>query len=54
VKELSGGQLTWTDGRLYPLLHRLERNGLVEAFWGIQNQGANGVTTGLPRLNGLS
>jgi PadR family transcriptional regulator PadR len=33
VAELSGGELAWTDGMLYPLLHRLERNGLVEAFW---------------------
>lgn len=33
VGELSGGELQWTDGMLYPLLHRLERNGFVEAFW---------------------
>ncbi|MDW7760289.1 MAG: helix-turn-helix transcriptional regulator [Acidobacteriota bacterium] len=33
VGELSGGELQWTDGMLYPLLHRLERNGLVEALW---------------------
>jgi PadR family transcriptional regulator PadR len=34
VGELSGGQLQWTDGMLYPVLHRLERNGHVEATWG--------------------
>jgi PadR family transcriptional regulator, regulatory protein PadR len=33
VGELSGGELHWTDGMLYPLLHRLERNGFIEAFW---------------------
>ncbi|MEU8004928.1 PadR family transcriptional regulator [Catellatospora sp. NPDC049111] len=33
VNELSGGQLEWTDGLLYPLLHRLERLGHVEATW---------------------
>jgi len=33
VSELSGGELQWTDGMLYPLLHRLERNGFVEAAW---------------------
>ncbi|MDD8031466.1 MAG: helix-turn-helix transcriptional regulator [Acidobacteriota bacterium] len=33
VSELSGGELQWTDGMLYPLLHRLERNGYVESFW---------------------
>ncbi len=39
VAELSGGELQWTDGMLYPLLHRLERNGLVEAFWGKSETG---------------
>src|SRR3990167_9845237 len=33
VTELSGGRLQWTDGMLYPLLHRLERQGLVTAKW---------------------
>jgi DNA-binding PadR family transcriptional regulator len=39
VGELSGGELQWTDGMVYPLLHRLERNGLVEAFWGRSESG---------------
>lgn len=34
VDELSKGQLKWTDGMLYPVLHRLERNGFVQATWG--------------------
>jgi DNA-binding PadR family transcriptional regulator len=29
VRELSGGELEWTDGMLYPLLHRLGRFGYV-------------------------
>jgi PadR family transcriptional regulator PadR len=33
VRELSGGELEWTDGMLYPVLHRLEKSGLVEARW---------------------
>jgi DNA-binding PadR family transcriptional regulator len=33
VSDLSGGQLEWTDGLLYPLLHRLERLGHVESIW---------------------
>lgn len=33
VSELSKGELEWTDGMLYPVLHRLERGGLVEAAW---------------------
>ena len=39
VDELSGGKLQWTDGMLYPVLHRLERNGLVEASWGRSDTG---------------
>ena len=33
VRELSGGRIEWTDGMLYPVLHRLERLGHVEARW---------------------
>jgi len=33
VRALSGGELEWTDGMLYPLLHRLDRLGYVEAAW---------------------
>lgn len=39
VSELSGGHLQWTDGMLYPVLHRLERNGLVAAKWGESETG---------------
>ena len=39
VDELSGGELQWTDGMLYPVLHRLERNGFVEAYWGKSESG---------------
>jgi len=35
VAELSGGHLQWTDGMLYPVLHRLERQGYVTAKWGM-------------------
>ena len=31
INELSGGELDWTEGLLYPLLHRLERLGHVES-----------------------
>ncbi|SFS15658.1 Transcriptional regulator PadR-like family protein [Microbacterium sp. cf046] len=33
VDALSEGELTWSDGMLYPLLHRLERLGYVESAW---------------------
>ncbi len=33
VRELSGGELEWSDGMLYPLLHRLERLEWVTTTW---------------------
>ncbi|MDF1479597.1 helix-turn-helix transcriptional regulator [Leifsonia sp. H3M29-4] len=39
VRELSGGDLEWTDGMLYPLLHRLERLGSIRAEWGVSPEG---------------
>lgn len=33
VRELSGGHIEWTDGMLYPVLHRLERLGHVKPRW---------------------
>src|SRR5688500_12352485 len=39
VRELSGGRMLWTDGMLYPVLHRLERLGHVEARWEVAESG---------------
>ena len=39
VRELSGGHLEWTDGMLYPVLHRLERLGHVNARWKVAASG---------------
>ena len=33
VRALSGGEFEWTDGMLYPLLHRLRRLGYVTTEW---------------------
>ena len=33
VRELSDGASEWTDGMLYPVLHRLEAQGYIEARW---------------------
>ena len=33
VRELSEGEIEWTDGMLYPVLHWLEENGHVKARW---------------------
>ena len=39
VRELSGGQMEWTDGMLYPVLHRLERLGHIKARWEVAESG---------------
>jgi len=39
VRELSGRRMEWTDGMLYPVLHRLERLGHVEARWEVAESG---------------
>jgi PadR family transcriptional regulator PadR len=39
VGELSDGGLEWTDGMLYPVLHRLERQGHIEGRWGSSETG---------------
>jgi DNA-binding PadR family transcriptional regulator len=39
VRELSGGRLEWTDGMLYPVLHRLERLGHVKGWWKVAESG---------------
>lgn len=39
VRELSGGRMEWTDGMLYPVLHRLERFGHIEARWEVAESG---------------
>ena len=39
VREVSGGELQWTDGMLYPLLHRLGRLGYVTMEWRASPEG---------------
>lgn len=39
VKLLSGGELEWSDGMLYPVLHRLERDGLIAGRWQLTDEG---------------
>ncbi len=39
VSELSGGELQWSDGMMYPVLHRLERLGQIEGRWGTAETG---------------
>ena len=39
VKRLSGEQIEWTDGMLYPVLHRMEREGWIQSRWGEAENG---------------
>ena len=39
VRELSAGGIAWTDGMLYPVLHRLEAQGLILSRWGESETG---------------
>jgi PadR family transcriptional regulator, regulatory protein PadR len=39
VRDLSGDEVLWTDGMLYPILHRLEADGLIAARWGESETG---------------
>jgi PadR family transcriptional regulator PadR len=33
VKRLSGNKIEWTDGMLYPVLHRMEDHGWIKSRW---------------------
>jgi DNA-binding PadR family transcriptional regulator len=33
VRELSGGKIEWTEGMLYPVLHWMEEEDLIESEW---------------------
>jgi len=39
VKKLSGGSMEWTDGMLYPILHRLEAQELIDSTWKTSEEG---------------
>jgi PadR family transcriptional regulator PadR len=39
VKEISGGVLEWSDKMLYPVLHRMEKEGFLESRWRISEEG---------------
>jgi len=39
VIRLSGGTLDWSEGMLYPVLHRLEKENFIQAKWKISENG---------------
>lgn len=39
IKELSDSEIEWTDGMLYPVLRRLEKQGQIRSDWRIGDNG---------------
>ena len=39
IKARSRDQIQWTDGMLYPVLHRMEGNGWIKARWVVIENG---------------
>ncbi|MSU20965.1 MAG: PadR family transcriptional regulator [Pedosphaera sp.] len=33
IEKISAGQIVWSEGMLYPVLHRMENEGIIESFW---------------------
>lgn len=50
VQELSSGHMEWTDGMLYPVLHRLERLGYIKARWEVADSGRRRKYYGITKL----
>ena len=56
VHGISAGRVNWTEGMLYPVLHRLEKQGFIKSFWQISELGRKRKyykieKAGLTRLN---
>jgi len=39
VKDISGGSLEWSDKMLYPVLHRMEKEGFLVSQWKMSDKG---------------
>ena len=39
IRRRSGDKLNWTDGMLYPVLHRMEDSGWIKSRWGKSESG---------------
>jgi DNA-binding PadR family transcriptional regulator len=39
VREISDNKISWTDGMLYPVLHRLESSNLIQSYWDASENG---------------
>lgn len=39
MKEISNDQIEWKEGTLYPILHKMEKRGLITSFWKVSDNG---------------
>lgn len=39
IENLSDGKLEWSEAMLYPLLHRMDSDGLIQSRWEIMDNG---------------
>lgn len=39
IRDRSGGQLEWSEGMLYPVLHRMEKENLIVSTWKVGENG---------------
>jgi PadR family transcriptional regulator PadR len=39
VRDITGGELDWSEPMLYPFLKRLERDGLIRSQWRLSDKG---------------
>ena len=39
IIELSGGTLEWSEGMLYPVLHKMERDYFIRSQWKVSDNG---------------
>jgi PadR family transcriptional regulator PadR len=39
VRQVAGGDLAWSSAMLYPVLHRLEKDGFIRSKWRLSEEG---------------
>ena len=39
IRQVAGGRLAWSSAMLYPVLHRLEKDGLIQSQWKLSGEG---------------
>jgi PadR family transcriptional regulator PadR len=39
IRQVTGGRLAWSSAMLYPVLHRLEKDGFIRSKWKLSGEG---------------